>query len=70
MAITFTSNDLVALKQALLTGANEVQIGDRRVKYNSPSEILRVIRMVEEYLNASSTDSIKTIQASYSKGNS
>jgi hypothetical protein len=68
MAISFTQQDLDALKAALLTGANEVQIGDRRVRYNSQSEIINLINMISSFLDASTTTSSKVSQASYKKG--
>jgi hypothetical protein len=48
VALTFTQADLDALKEAFVTGALEVQIGDRRVRYRSQSELLAALRMVEE----------------------
>lgn len=68
MAITFTQQDLDALKAALLTGASEVQIGDRRVRYNSQAEIINLINMISSFLDASTTTSSKIAQASYTKG--
>jgi hypothetical protein len=56
MALTFTQADLDALKEAFVTGALEVQIGDRRVKYRSQSELLAAIDMVQNALNGVSDD--------------
>jgi len=70
MALTFTSDDLANAKAALTSGAMEVQIGDRRVKYRSQNEILELIAMIEDYLNGvdSTTDNPRMIQAGFSRG--
>lgn len=72
MAITFTQQDLDNLKEALLTGAEEVQIGDRRIKYRSQQHLEKLIQMVEASLSnsATSSSSSKVIQAKFSKGQS
>lgn len=71
MSMTFTTTDLNNLQEALLTGAQEVQIGDRKIRYRSQAEILQTIRMVEEYLSGSESDSSpKVIQATFNKGQS
>jgi hypothetical protein len=73
MALTFTQSDLNALKAALVTGALEVQIGDKRVKYRSQSELLAAIKMVDEAVNGISTDvdeNPNTIKAGFSRGGS
>jgi hypothetical protein len=73
MSLTFTQSDLDALKAALLTGALEVTIGDRTVRYRSQKEILEVIRMVEEYLNGVPTDvddNPNIIRPTFSRGES
>lgn len=70
MALTFTESDLAALKAALLSGASEVSIGDRRVKYKTQKELIEAIRMVEAYLNQSGGSSVvtQTIAPTVSKG--
>jgi hypothetical protein len=69
MAITYTQDDLDALKEILLTGAGSVQIGDKKIEYRSQSQILALIKMVQENLeDSSSDDPTGTIQATYSKG--
>lgn len=71
MSLSFTQANLDALKEALLTGATEVQIGDRVVKYRSQKEILKMINIIEEHLNGiSSTSAPNTVVPSYSKGRS
>lgn len=70
MALTFTQADLDALKAAFVTGALEVTIGDRRVRYRSQSELLAAIRMVEEAISGVSDDiddNPNVIQAGYSR---
>jgi hypothetical protein len=72
LAITFTQSDLDALKEALLTGALEVQIGERRIRYRSQAEILQVIKAIQTYLDGEDTSEVKPnrIQATFSKGES
>lgn len=70
MALTFTQADLDALKAAFVTGALEVQIGDRRVKYRSQNELLAAIKMVEQAVSGVSTDladNPNVVQAGYSR---
>ncbi len=72
MAIVYTQTDLDNLKEALLTGADEVTIGDRRIRYRSQAQLMSLIKTVKEYLEGSTdlTIQAKTIQATYSKGRS
>jgi hypothetical protein len=70
MAVTFTQADLDALKAAFVTGALEVQIGERRVKYRSQSELLAAINMVDAAINGVSDDvddNPNVIQAGYAR---
>lgn len=71
MALVFTTADLAALKSALVSGALEVQIGDRKIKYRSQAELISVIQMVQNYLDGVSTsvdDNPNMIKAGYSRG--
>jgi collagenase-like PrtC family protease len=72
MAIVYTQTDLDKLKEALLTGAEEVVIGDRRIRYRSQKELATLIKMVQESLENStaSTSNSSVIQATYNKGRS
>lgn len=72
MSIAFTQENLDVLKQALLTGVTEVQIGDRVVKYRSQKDILSLIKMIEESLQGYSAASnvSNTVVASFNKGRS
>lgn len=73
MGLTFTQSDLDALKAALLTGATEVQIGDRLVKYRSQKELLAAIKMVTSYLDgvpSTADGNPDIIRPTYSKGES
>ena len=67
--MTFSQNDLDNLKEALLSGADEVQIGDRRIKFKSKKELLELIELVENSIEGhlAKTENTKTIQASFSK---
>lgn len=71
--MTFTQADLDSLKAALLTGALEVTVGDRTIRYRSQKEIMEVIRMIEEYLNgvsSTSDNNPSVIRPTFSKGES
>lgn len=72
MAVTYTQADLDALKEALVTGASEVQIGDRRLKYRTQAELLQAMKIVQSFLAAESVTepSPSLIQATYKKGQS
>ncbi len=56
MALTFTQADLDRLKEAYLTGARKVQVGDRTIEYNSPKELLAAIELVSAYIDGLSDD--------------
>lgn len=56
MALTFTQADLDRLKEAYLTGAKEVQVGDRKIVYDSPKDLLAKIQQIESYLSGSPSD--------------
>lgn len=67
-AIGFTIEDLANLKAALASGALIVQIGDRTVKYRDQKDLIQAIRMVQLELNGFQTDSVSSVQATFSKG--
>jgi hypothetical protein len=69
MALTFTQDDLDALKEALLTGASRVKVGDREIEYRSQADIRAAIAMVQAYLDGVSTAtySPNVVQSTYSK---
>lgn len=66
--MTFTQADLANLKAALLTGALEVSVGDRTIRYRSQTEIIALIRLIEAQMAGSATQNPSKIQATYSKG--
>lgn len=72
MAIVYTQADLDSLKEALLSGAEEVQIGDRKIRYRSRADLLATIKMVQESIDNTANSSVSTnlIQATYKKGRS
>jgi hypothetical protein len=68
--VTFTQQDLETLKEALLTGAEEVQIGDRKIKYRGQDQILAAMKMVQDYLSGVTSDissNPSVVQAGYSR---
>jgi collagenase-like PrtC family protease len=72
MAIIYTQTDLDNLKEALLTGADEVRIGDRHLRYRNQGELIKLIQVVQ-----AAVDGIKKldtspnlIQATFKKGDS
>lgn len=67
MSLTFTTEDLERLKEALLTGATRVRIGDREVEYRSLSEIAQLIKEIEAQLNPTTPKESLTFQPSWSK---
>ena len=52
----FTIEDLVSLKEALVSGASTVQVGGRMITYRSKKELLELIRLVEDDLNGTADD--------------
>lgn len=70
MAIVYTQADLDALKEALVTGASEVRVGDRTIRYRSQAELQHLIREITEQLDgvAASDSSANLIKPTYSKG--
>jgi hypothetical protein len=69
LSLTFTQDDLDNLKEALISGADEVQIGDRRVKFKSRSEILELINLITTSMNGVTAASAASsfIQATFDK---
>lgn len=53
MAIVFTQADLDNLKEALVTGAMEIEVQGRKIKYRSQDEILSLIGQIEDQLAGS-----------------
>lgn len=71
MSMGFTTADLANLKAALVSGALEVTIGDRTVKYRSQKDLIATIAMVQAELEGDSpATTSKIIQATYNKGRS
>lgn len=69
MALVFTQTDVDNLKAALVSGASEVTIGDRTVKYRSQADITKLLKQAEEFLAGNtSTVTSNLIQAKFSKG--
>ena len=66
--MTFTTADLDALKEALISGATEVQIGDRRVKYKSQKEIIQAIKMIQSVIDGAPSETPNVISTTYTKG--
>jgi len=68
MALTFTQADLDNLKAAFVSGALEVQIGDRLIKYRSQKDLVQALEMVKRAVEGfSSEDSPNVVQATFSK---
>lgn len=71
MALVFTQTDLDNLKAAYVSGAEEVQIGDRKIRYKSQKDLLSAIQNVQNYLDGISTDVTENpnvVVGSYSRG--
>ncbi len=56
MAVTFTQDDLDTLKDALVTGLTELTVQGRQMKFRTKDELVSLINMIENQLNASTTD--------------
>lgn len=73
-SITYTQTDLDNLKEALLTGAEEVVIGDRKIRYRGQQHLLQLIKMVQDSINGAISSTTGTapnlIQATFKKGQS
>lgn len=73
MSLTFTQADLDRLKEAYLTGATKVQVGDRTIEYRSQKDLLAAIKNVQEYIDGAQTDvddNPDIIRATFSRGES
>lgn len=70
MSLVFTETDLNNLKAALVSGALRVRIGDRDVIYRSQTEILKLIEMIQNYLQGASaqTCTANIVPVIYKKG--
>jgi hypothetical protein len=69
MALSFTQTDLDNAKAALVSGAMEVRVGDRIIKYRSQSDIINLIQAILQYLDGVNvTDTPNVVSATYSKG--
>lgn len=68
MAISFTQTDLDNLLAAFASGALEVKIGDRSVRYNSVDDLLKQIKFVSGVINsAAGVPEIKSSLAGFSR---
>lgn len=70
MAITYTQADLDSVKEALLTGATRVRIGDREIEYRSQKDLKALMAEISSYINGqpTSTTSPNNIGATFTKG--
>lgn len=50
--MTFTENDLIPLKKALISGTTSVSIGNRTVSFRNLNELKRLISDIEAKINA------------------
>ncbi len=69
-SITFTQTDLDNLKEALVTGAEEITIGDKKIKFRNQDHLMELIKMAQNSIDGSATSntSSSVIQARFSKG--
>ncbi len=66
----FTQEDLLNLKEALVSGASTVTVGGRSITYRSKKELLELIKIVQDELagnDPSVTENTSTIIASFDK---
>lgn len=50
--MVYTESDLVALKDALVSGAKSVSVAGRTVNFQDPDQLKQLIREIEEALQA------------------
>lgn len=61
--MAFTQAQIDALKDAIGTGARSVSVDGKTVTYNSISEMLRALRLMEREVNgASSASTIRRVE--------
>ena len=53
--MAFTSSDLTALDEAIASGALEVQYTDKRVKYRSIDDMIKVRNLIKKELGLTDT---------------
>lgn len=56
---SYTNEQLTSLKAAVAQGVMEVQYSDKKVKYASISEMLKLISLIERELNPPSIDATR-----------
>lgn len=67
--VTFTTENLTALVNAIATGARKVKYADKEVTYNSLDDMLKLKKLMENDLGISSTrDNGRRRFASFTKG--
>lgn len=64
--MTFTTEHLTKLQEALLTGASSISVEGRTITFRSQSELLALIEQVQKALNTPTTSPNK-ITATYNK---
>ncbi len=67
--MSYTTNQLDALKRALATGERRVSFGDKTVEYRSVEELQEAIRTVEaELARSAGTPAKRQIRVTTAKG--
>lgn len=56
MALTFTQDDLNRIKEAFLTGATEVTVGDRTIKYRPQKDLVSLMQVIQEAIDGVPSD--------------
>lgn len=64
--LLFTKENYMKLKQAYASGVSEVEFDDRKIKYNSPKDMERILYRMEIELGLNKKNTMK--QAIYNKG--
>lgn len=66
--MAYTIDDLTVLKEALVSGASQVTIGNRTIIFRSKTDLLELIRMIEGSLSDDDiTDSGSVVIAGFDK---
>lgn len=65
--LNFTEQDLNNLKDALKSGATTVTIGNRSMTYRSLDDILKLIKLIENNINDTASESTTNVVSGFSR---
>lgn len=65
--LNFTEQDLNNLKDALKSGVTTVTIGNRSMTYRSLDDILKLIKLIENNINDTASESTTNVVSGFSR---